>query len=239
MRIVIAGPPKTGNVWLKRMLASAYGLRLLDAGEYPERADLIALEVWLAAGGFPVDTIFHQHYAYSPKLADALEAVSAQIVTIVRDPYDTFVSAYFAQQQQGDDAQRAGRRADAIYGKALDSPEVYEHLRSGGFRRNMLRARDWIKSGRSRIVRYEDLMQDPVAALQRLTDDIQPVPEERLHLAVNENSANNLRKLGGDIAKHVRAAKVGDSREKLNEQHLEIFRSLHGQLIPELGYEVR
>lgn len=238
MRIVIAGPPKTGNVWLKRMLATAYGLRLLDTGEYPERAELAALEAWLAAGRFPDDTIFHQHYAYSPTLADALEAVPAHIVTIVRDPYDTFVSAYFAQQQQ-DDSQRGGRRADAIYGKALDSPEVYEHLRSGGFRRNMLRARDWIKSGRSRIVRYEDLMQDPVAALQRLTDEIRPVPAERLRLAVEENSADNLRKLGGDIAKHVRAAKVGDSREKLNEEHLAIFRSVHGQLIPELGYEVR
>ena len=235
MRIVIAGPPKTGNVWLKRMLASAYGLRLLDAGEYPERAELAALEAWLATAGFPDGSIFHQHYAYSPELADALDAVPAQIVTIVRDPYDTFVSAYYAQQEQGDDV----RRAEAIHGKALDSPEVYEHLRSGGFRRNMLRARDWIKSGRSRIARYEDLMQDPVAALRRLTDEIQPVPEERLRLAVEENSADSLRKMGGDIAKHVREAKVGDSREKLNEQHLAIFRSLHGQLIPELGYEVR
>lgn len=239
MRIVIAGPPKTGNVWLKRMLASAYGLRLLDVGEFPARADLAAVTDWLAAGGFPDNSIFHQHYDYSPALADTFDAVPARIVTIVRNPYDTFVSAYHHQQKNGDEGARGGRRSDSILGKPLDSPEMYDYLRAGGFRRNMIRARDWIRSGRSLIVRYEDLIEDPVNALARLTGSIKPVPEARLAAAVEQNSADNLRKMGGDIAKHVRVAKVGDSREKLTERHLAIFRTLHGSLIPELGYEVR
>ena len=36
-----------------------------------------------------------------------------------------------------------------------------------------------------------------------------------------------------------RAAKVGDSREKLGEPHLRIFREQYGDLVTSLGYEVR
>jgi hypothetical protein len=37
----------------------------------------------------------------------------------------------------------------------------------------------------------------------------------------------------------VRAAKVGDSREKLNEEHLAVFREKYADMIRALGYEVR
>lgn len=104
----------------------------------------------------------------------------------------------------------------------------------------MIRARDWIKSGRSIIVRYEDLMTEPVAALGQLTDSLgQPVATETLERAIAANSADSLRKMGGDIARHVRVAKIGDSHDKLTDQHLEIFRDLHAALITEMGYEVR
>jgi hypothetical protein len=41
------------------------------------------------------------------------------------------------------------------------------------------------------------------------------------------------------MSKHVRAAKVGDSREKLGEPHLAIFREKYGDLLTSLGYDVR
>jgi hypothetical protein len=41
------------------------------------------------------------------------------------------------------------------------------------------------------------------------------------------------------MAWHVRAAKVGDSREKLGEAHLTVFRERHADAIRSLGYEVR
>jgi hypothetical protein len=41
------------------------------------------------------------------------------------------------------------------------------------------------------------------------------------------------------MAWHVRTAKVGDSRERLGEAHLSLFRERHGDLIRSLGYTVR
>lgn len=239
MRILIAGPAKTGNEWSKCMIAFCYGLRPLDGSKIPEGTKLSDLRRWIREGGFPDNTIFHQHYRYSDELAKLIESVPAHLVTIVRDPYDTFVSTYFSLQRREGRVTNRSRQTNAILDKPLDSPEVYDYLRSGGFRQNMLRAREWMQSGRSIILRYEALHSDPVAELSRLTNAIQPVPEPRIVESIETCSADNMRKMGPKLAGHVRTAKVGDSREKLTDEHLAIFRDLHADIIREMGYEVR
>lgn len=239
MRIMIAGPPKAGNVWLKCLLGQIYGLRPLSRNETPQRPQLDLLKTWLQGGGFPDETIFHQHYDYKPELADLVEAVPAHIVTIIRDPYDGFVSSYFTIQQHKDDGKRGGRRTDVMAGKSLSDPEVVEYLRNGGFRNNMRRAKEWLESGRTLVVRYERLHSDPIEELRSVTDKIQPVPDEQIAAALDACSAENMRKMGGEKSKHVRAARVGDSREKLSDEHLAVFREKYADMIHALGYEVR
>jgi hypothetical protein len=239
VRIIIAGPPKAGNVWLKCLLAHIYELRPLTNRETPKRPQLQLFEEWVKAGGFPDGTIFHQHYDYRDELADLIESLPAHAVTIIRDPYDGFVSSYFTIQQHKDDGLRSGRRTDVMVGKSLSDPSVIEYLRNGGFRNNMRRAKEWLESGRTHIVRYEHLHSDPIGELRSVTDKIQPVPDEQIARAVEVCSADNMRKMGGERSKHVRAAKVGDSREKLNEEHLAVFRDRYADMIRALGYEVR
>ena len=173
------------------------------------------------------------------KIAKLIDALPAHAVTIIRDPYDAFVSSYFNIQKHREDGLRQGRRTDVMLGKSLDDPNVLTFLRNGGFRNNMLRAKAWLESGRSHVVRYEGLHADPIAELSRVTDRIAPAPVERIERAVEACSAENMRKAGGAKSGHVRAAKVGDSRDKLTDEHLALFRELHGDLIRSLGYEVR
>ena len=239
MRIIIAGPPKAGNVWLKCILGHVYGLRPLTKRETPSRPQFHLLKAWIERGGFPDGTIFHQHYDYTTELADLIDSVPAHAVTIIRDPYDGFVSSYFTVQQHKDDGLRSGRRTDVMLGKPLSDPDVVAYLRNGGFRNNIRRAQDWMESGRTLLVRYERLHSDAVDELRAVTDQIQPVPDERIAAALETCSADNMRKMGGERSKHVRAAKVGDSREKLSEEHLAIFREKYGDMIRALGYEVR
>jgi uncharacterized OsmC-like protein len=239
VRIIIAGPPKAGNVWLKCILSSIYGLRPLTTQETPQRPQLDLFQAWVKEGNFPDGTIFHQHYDYSDEIADLIDAVPAHTVTIIRDPYDGFVSSYFTIQEHKDSGLRRGRRRDTISGKSLSDPEVIQHLRDGGFRNNMRRAKEWLESGRTLVVRYERLHSDPIEELRSVTDKIQPVPDERIAAALAACSADTMRNLGGGKSKHVRAAKVGDSREKLNEEHLAVFREMYADIIRALGYEVR
>ena len=50
MRIIIAGPPKAGNVWLKCLIGQIYGLRPLSNNETPQRPQFDLLKTWLEAG---------------------------------------------------------------------------------------------------------------------------------------------------------------------------------------------
>ncbi len=134
MRIVIAGPPKSGNVWLKCILANIYGLRVLGPKETPERPLLRLFQDWAAHGGFPDGTIFHQHYDYSTELVDLIDAVPATTVTIIRDPYDAMVSLHhFVHAQAGAtgdeaDARRATTLMNRIVGKPIDHPDTLVEL---------------------------------------------------------------------------------------------------------------
>lgn len=246
MRIAIAGPPKTGNVWLKCLLAAIYDLRPLGPKLSPARPEFDVFRAWVAAGGFRDGSVFHQHYDYSPALADAIAAVPARIVTIVRDPYDAFVSSYFTIQQRAASGTLGGEddgkvtRAVVMAGKPLDHPDVLAYL-ADGFDRHLVKANDWVHSGRATVLRYEALHGDPVAELTRATAEIggEPAPPERIAAAVESCSAERMRQLGANKAKHVRTATVGDSRQRLGEAHLAILREQHADLIRALGYPVR
>lgn len=242
MRIVIASPPKTGNVWLKCLLAAIYDLRALGPKLSPELPRFDSFQKWVADGKFSDDTVYHQHYDYSPELADAISAIPAHIVSIVRDPYDAFVSSFFTLQQHADVDNTVGHRkprsATVLIGKPLDHPDVYSWLEDGGFQHNLIKGKEWLESGRAFVLRYEALLGDPVTELIGLTDRILPVARENIEQAVEACSADAMRK-NAKRAKHVRAAKVGDSKGRLTKRHLEIFQKQSADLIRALGYEVR
>jgi hypothetical protein len=261
MRIVIAGPPKTGNMWLKCLLGRAYGLRWLRSFETPERAELASLRPWLAGRRFPDDTIYHQHYDYSPEIADAFDAVPAHLVTIVRDPYDAFVSTYYTLQQHAAENNQKGRKFTEIMSKPLDHPDVVSFLRQGGYRNNLVKARDWATSGRAVVLRYEALIRDPLVELRRATKELErrygssspPAPgstrdtargvraisDDALETAIDYCRADRMRARTKGGAKHVRAATVGDSARHLTPAHLDAFRDAYADLVEELGYTVR
>jgi len=239
VRIVIAGPPKTGNMWLKCLLGRAYGLRWLRSFETPASADLPSLRTWLADARFRDGTIFHQHYDFAPEIADALDAVPARLVTIVRDPYDAFVSTYYTLQQHAAEKNQKGRKFTELMGKSLDDPAIVEFLRRGGYANNLQKARDWAGCGRAVVLRYEDLSKDPLAALRRATAQIAPVSDDRLQTAIDYCRADRMRQRTKGGNKHVRAATVGDSVRQLTQHHLDAFREAYADMITELGYPVR
>ncbi len=239
MRILIAAPPKAGNMWLKCLLGEMYGLRWLKQGETPSRADLDSFRDWVAAGSFADDTIFHQHYDYSDDLCQIAESAPAHLVSIVRDPYDAFVSTYFTLQQHAEEHNRKGRKWANLMGKSIDDRDVLAFLDEGGYRNNLLKASEWLHSGRAVVLRYERLQADPIGELERAAASIAPVPRGRIERSVETCRADNMRQMNRGMAKHVRSATVGDWENHLNDNHLAIFRARYADLIESLGYPVR
>ncbi len=235
LRIVIAGPPKAGNMWLKCLLGTAYGLRQLNDTNMPKGATFAEFEQMVSRGHFPEGAIFHRHLRYSPELCDLAESIGCQIVTIIRDPYDLFVSLYYYRQEV--DPSR-GDRTNVLRDKPIDHAEVLDFLRNqlGGI---LDMANAWVSSGRSLVVRYEDLHHDPVAEMTRLTHQISPIGQDAIARAVSACQADQMRKQSSVMATHIRSATVGDWRNHLGPEHLDVFRERYAAQIRALGYEVR
>jgi hypothetical protein len=243
MRIVISSPPKMGNKWAKCLLSRIYDLQWIIGDDSPD-TNIAKFSQFVSEGRFPDNTIFHQHCRYKAKLCDIIDEVPAHLVTIVRDPYDAFVSMYHWIQTRTEYDHVRGRvrpkerPRDAMVGKPIDDPVILAYL-ADGYGEQIRRADEWIHCGRAIVLRYEELHRDPVAELTRVTTSIEPVDRSRIESAVEACSADNMRKMTKKMSIHVRAAKVGDSREKLGEPHLRIFREQYGDLVTSLGYEVR
>jgi hypothetical protein len=242
MRILIVAPPKTGNSWLKCLVSSVYGLDWLTNDRVPSGTALEALAAWLSADGFPDNAVFHHHYAYSPQLVDLASRHAIQLATILRDPYDMFVSRYFFTQAQADNEQRAGKARekahDVMAGRAIDDPVVLAYL-ADHFGSQLQLGIDWLESGASVVVRYESLVERPEEELGRTTDQIEPVPLDRVWSAIETCQAENLLRTRKGLKRRIRAATSGDWRNHLTQAHLEIFRDRHADRIRALGYAVR
>jgi hypothetical protein len=256
MRIVITSPPKMGNKWIKCLLSRVYDLEWIVGQDSPN-TNIERFERFVRDGRFPDNTIFHQHCRYKPPLCDLIEEIPAHLVTIVRDPYDAFVSMYHWIQTRTDYDRERGRvrrkrqRArdavaglaterprNAMVGKPIDDPLVLQYL-ANEYGPLIERAAEWVHSGRAIVVRYEQLHRDPVAELTRVTNAIEPVDVVRIQQAIDACSIDNMRKMSKRMSFHVRAAEVGGSHETLDESHLSIFRDKYGELVSSLGYEVR
>ena len=98
---------------------------------------------------------------------------------------------------------------------------------------------EWQESGASVVVRYEGLVDDPVAELSRATDQIRPVPRDRIVAAIEACQAETLLQTRKGLRRRIRAATSGDWRNHLTAPHLDIFRERHADRIRALGYEVR
>ena len=241
MRIVVASPPRAGNHWIKCLLASAYGLHQINGRNKPvgKRRDVRREGADL---DMPDTSIFHQHCVYSRDVVDAWIGLPAHVVTIIRDPYDIFLSYYRWSQEQpvlkihrkGELFQKRDHPREQMVGKPLDSPQTLDYL-AGGFEQIMRRAVRWSRDDRVLVVRYEHLHADPAAELERLTTLIEPVSAKRIERAVRKCSIENMRVLQPQT---VKVGAVGRSRDELTPEHLRIFRTHYGHMIRDLGYDV-
>jgi hypothetical protein len=239
MRVVISSAPMSGNRWLKCLLRQIYDLQALHGREKPPTQP-DAFRAW-ADTSFREGAIFHQHCRCSPALCDAIDAVPASSVSIVRDPYDVFLSYYYywVQEQVRHRPDRGGQRPkDDLAGKALADPYVLSFL-ADQFGANLQRALGWLQGGRAVTVRYEGLKRDPLAELTVATNNLGPVPEATIVQAIETCRAENMRQMGKQKQWQVSDAQLGAEREGLNAAHLTIFRDQYTDLIRSLGYDVR
>lgn len=236
MRIIVASTPKTGNIWIKSLLAEIYNLQIL--GNEPREVE--DLSDRFQQGWFIDNSIFHQHFPPNDKFFELVDTIGCHLVTTIRNPYDVFVSLYFYVQNFPEIFSDRDRELNFIFGKPLDHPDVLFFLRGidGGFRIHIEVAEKWVSRKQSIIIRYEDLLAKPFNVLSKVTAKIAPTSKDNILNAIEVCRAENMRKQNDDLQRHIREATVGDWRNHLTEAHLQIFRTQYGETITKLGYEL-
>lgn len=236
MRILIAGPPKSGNTWLKCLLSSIYGLPETKHTRLRRRSGIRGFSEFIASGSFQDGTILVHHIPFSKETWEIIAPLPSHVVTIIRNPYDMYVSWFFHMQTRRDNFSPDDPRA-VVIGKPIDHPDVLNQLATW-FGGPLSTALSWMHSNRSIVLRYEALLQNPVDELKGVTDRIGPTDRTVIERAVEQCGADNMRRQNKHLAVHVRAATMGDWENHLSENHLHIFRTHYGDVIRNLGYEV-
>lgn len=232
LRILIVSTPKTGNTWVKYLLANMYNLPIVPIGMTFD-ADEIS--------GLGPRWITHQHYAALPEVIDCAQRNNVVLVTTIRHPCDALLSMFQFIRNCGD--RLVFTDIDPAPLMARDGDVIGEHTAAyvrKGFATSLDISLSWIRSVRSRVVRYEDLKRDPVSALERLTAVICPVSRDCIQRAIELCNIDRMRNLPGQDPRFFGKGEVGGWRSELPQQIIDIFHHIepYPSQFAALGYSL-
>jgi len=237
-KVLVNGSPKSGTTWMLKMIASLPGYE--DIGNY--YGDLQKYHT--AESGH----VIHGHDAYTPELKNILLEEGIKVILMVRDPRDQLVSRMF----------HVKRSTNHVWNermKAMDNDEALMMCIEGrdklpGMHDMISLAQSWINgNAEALVVRYEELLADPVLHFRSVLDylgignnrGLAEVIVERnrfARLSMGKRIWQTQRKPGQEDTKsHFRKGIVGDWRNYLTPAHIERFKALCGQQMIDLGYE--
>lgn len=174
MKIAILSTPKTGNVWLTSLIKEAYGLPLQQVDSSLVFLPLAELE---AMGD---DWLIYAHVYPDARTLDWLLSKNVHVLTTVRHPCDVLVSLrhYASWSPDNTDDPARSMLADGDGFGEASARYVAEHFP------NLLNiSASWSRLGAT-VVRYEEMIADPVGVLRRLTERIGPLTGEQIRKAV-------------------------------------------------------
>lgn len=166
-RIAIISSPRSGNTWLRYLLARLYNADHV-AVHTPEEADWETL---------PDDCVLQLHWHYSPAFHAMLEERGFRVIAIARHPLDVLISIlHFAPNEP-----QTARWLDGACGDERPifhvSPVSAEFLSyATGPRADALLSvsRAWWQAPDVTPVRYEDLVDDTIGCLFKLSGRFGP-----------------------------------------------------------------
>lgn len=184
----------------------------------------------------PDNTISIQHFLPTEDFFEA--AGDAKVITIIRNPYDTFVSSFFYANNFPEilEASPLPTPGKMMLGKDIEHPDVVQFIKEH-FGGTLHLGVEWKKSGKSFLLKYEDLHATPFIKVKHVVDYIQPMERKKIERGVFRSTVGEMRKISDRMKRHVRKGVVGDWQNHLNEEHLEAF-SQYSDAFKELGYEM-
>jgi hypothetical protein len=227
LKIMIVSTPKTGNTWLRHLLATIYDLPTVQLGFPfgPESASALG-QRW----------ILHQHYTPEPVLLDWAKQNGAVLITTIRHPGDILLSLYHHVHSYNErfDFYRLAQLADddGTFGAPVRS--VLQTI----FKDLVALSVAWLSTGASHVVQYEALHYDPVDTVTALAHAIQPVSRDCIERAIESCHISEMRALAQNNRAFFRQGSYGSWRHVLPPDIIDLLRTTepYPALFAALGY---
>jgi hypothetical protein len=186
LRIAIVSSPRSGNTWLRSLLADAYGLEDL-AFHNPADADWSLL---------PRGCVLQMHWHPTPSFLRTLNDAGFRVVTMMRHPLDVLLSVLqFCQYDRSTLRWLDGEDGNEhlIYGAMPGSAAFAEYATGRRAAALLSVSTEWWQAPGVCRVRYEDLVADPVGELDRLVRELGRLPLCPTHEVTGRTTVAELR----------------------------------------------
>ncbi len=214
--IWLASFPRSGNTFFRNILYQVYGL---ESSTFHRDPQYPLIENYQA---YP----FVKTHLLPADLAP--QDASIKKVYLVRDGRDALVSMAHHKK----DLTRPG---SDFYNNLLESILAWEDADFGGWSENV---RQWSKAA-DLIIRYEDLIEDPLRETEKLRTLMELPPARSDRLPSFEELKHGQAKYGGERGRQDRAfrrGKAGSWQQEMPPELQRLFWEMHGDTMEQMGY---
>jgi len=191
VRIAVVSSPRSGNMWLRRLLVTAYGLEERSA-HTPAEVD------W---DGLPDGCVLQLHWHRTAAFRALLATRGFSVVVLARHPLDVLVSIlHFAPHEPQTARWLDGEGGDESQLLGADpASDAFLAYATGPRARALLSITpEWWAAANARV-RYEDLVADPRAELGRIVAELGVEPAVAAAEAADAVSFGQLREEAANL----------------------------------------
>jgi len=233
VRLALLSTPRAGNNWLRHMLAALYRLPSLPV-HGTRGVD------W---ANLPRECLLAMHWHPTPTLRERLAEHGFQSIVLARHPLDVLISIlHFAlHYSSGQATQRwlEGEEGNerCIFAAMPRSTAFMDYATGRRAAALLSVSHEWWQLPGCVTVRYENLLQDPEGALQRLAEALAAPGRAPLPEVIAGSSMAQLRQSTGSKY-HFWQGQSGLWRRLLPRAEANVIANAHGAVFAELAYAV-
>lgn len=232
LRIALVCTPRSGNNWLRLLLGAALELPTLAVHEITEEQ----------LAELPPECIFAIHARRDPDFVAMLNQHGFRLLTISRHPCDVLVSILqFAvhESESGRWLNYRGGDETGILGTTPRSRSFAEYACGERAKQLFGVTADWWDDPDTVTVRYEELVKNPIAELERLVAEFRPSMTPNLEEIVNRYSLQERRlntfhnQIWKGTPGHWRAYITAEIAQEIAAAHTDLFLKLEYECDPD------
>jgi FkbM family methyltransferase len=227
-RFAIVGTPRTGNTWIRRVIADC-----ADAIEIP-----VHHPSDVSWDNLPQRFVIQVHWPRTVLLDRLFKRERVTVISAARHPLDVLLSILtFSQRDSSTRQWLSGKGGDerVIAGCDAHSSAFTEWALSRRARLLLNLTPQWWETPGTIRARYEHLVANANSGFEAIFAAADQRPKHSISESVSANTPDRLSRLSGGV--HVWKARPGMWRELLSEQQIASIVEAHNPIFRALGYE--